>query len=723
MTSGRFGHRPRSFAAAVLAALLALAGLAVTSAPASAGELLQNGGFDDGTVRPWWSTENTAISVQDGALRADAPGGTANVWDAMVGQSGVDLVNGAAYTLSFDASAAASTEIHVRVQEESAPYAGVLDRQITLGTTAKRFTFPFTSTLTIGNGQVLFQLGGRTEDTTVHLDNISLTTGGGEPGNPLEMTDGFYIDLNSNPAEWVRNNGGAPEADIIQSEIASKPMARWFGDWTEEVPLENHVGNAAKLRRLPVVVAYNMFLRDCGGASKGGAGSPAEYRAWISRFAERIGDRPAIVILEPDATAHLNDDCLNDDEQKVRLELLTYATRQLRQKATNTWTYLDAGNFGWVPAQDMAARLQRAGIENVRGFSVNVSNFYTTAQSIDYARRVNAALGRDVPFIVDTSRNGNGHHGTWCNPPEARLGTPAREGGGAEMLLWVKVPGDSDGDTGPCPPGSPRAGLFSEKLALGLIGDGAPDPAGAYPTPSTTGVPAGTGLTTHNGNYFADTPGEVIDGKRITGRVFATADGVTIRNSEIHGGVTTYYAGEEGSFTLTDSTVGPPSGCNSEIDAAISYDHYTARRVHVRNFSDAFRDSGDDIRIEDSYVRLCSNPGDHSDGIQAYKGGANVVVVHNTVDQRGVRQHNAPIFWADESKGSVLRDNLLAGGTYTVRLHGTGFTFTGNKIVDNAWQYGPVAADCDGIAWSGNDLVTIDAGYRITSTVGPLACS
>jgi hypothetical protein len=115
-----------------------------------------------------------------------------------------------------------------------------------------------------------------------------------------------------------------------------------------------------------------------------------------------------------------------------------------------------------------AGRLNSAGVRNVRGFALNVSNFYTTSSSVSYAGSVNAALGYAAKFVVDTSRNGNGSNGVWRNPAGRKLGlSPQTGGGGAEMLLWVKTPGVSDGQCGVAP--TAPAGQFSPDLAVRLI--------------------------------------------------------------------------------------------------------------------------------------------------------------------------------------------------------------------------------------------------------------
>ncbi|WP_119098353.1 glycoside hydrolase family 6 protein [Streptomyces sporangiiformans] len=59
-------------------------------------------------------------------------------------------------------------------------------------------------------------------------------------------------------------------------------------------------------------------------------------------------------------------------------------------------------------------------------------------------------------------------HVDWCNPAGRRLGVPSSIGvGGADYLLWIKVPGDSDGSCG-IGHGFP-AGSFSPHLAERLI--------------------------------------------------------------------------------------------------------------------------------------------------------------------------------------------------------------------------------------------------------------
>ncbi|WP_166657986.1 hypothetical protein [Actinokineospora alba] len=227
-----------------------------------------------------------------------------------------------------------------------------------------------------------------------------------------------------------------------------------------------------------------------------------------------------------------------------------------------------------------------------------------------------------------------------------------------------------------------------------------------------------------SGDYTAPA-GAVIDGKRITGRLIVGSGGATIRNSEIYGGITNYPS--RGRYTVTDSTIGAPTGCNGGI--GLASENYTAERVHVRSFGDAFRGStttgASDILIRDSYARLCSEPGFHSDGYQGYQAGTNIKLIHNTLDQRGAPDSTAPIFNADGSKALWAENNLVVGGGFSLRIYdvaGQKSTVRDNKVVDGSWQYGPVNSSCND-QWSGNAIVGIDSDYRVTSVVRSLACS
>jgi endoglucanase len=456
----------------VAASLTLAVALPAATEASAATELIQNGTFNTSTTS-WWSSGNTPISLDAGRLKAVVPGGTANKWDAMLGQKtpAFPIHQNHRYTLSFDASATATRQLRTTVQQNTDPYPATLDKLFTVDTTVRRFAFAFTGSLETANAELTFQLGGLTGGGfTFWLDNVSLVDNYGTvAGNPLSMTNGFYVDPKSNPKIWADGNSGE-KATAITASIATKPMARWFGNWSGEIADAVHqfVGPADAADKLPVLVAYNIPDRDaCGGHSGGGAGTEDAYKAWIETFAAAIGNQPAVVILEPDSLGDFQ--CMDQTKKDARTRMLSFALQQFKELAPNTWTYVDAANKGWaatIGTAEMARRLTAVGVANAHGFSVNVSNYYTTAETITYANELNGYLAAAKPFVIDTSRNGNGAGSDWCNPPGRKLGAPAQVGGGAEMLLWVKVPGDSDGA---CGASTFPAGQFDPDLAMHLI--------------------------------------------------------------------------------------------------------------------------------------------------------------------------------------------------------------------------------------------------------------
>jgi endoglucanase len=120
-----------------------------------------------------------------------------------------------------------------------------------------------------------------------------------------------------------------------------------------------------------------------------------------------------------------------------------------------------------MKADAMAARLRRAAISQADGFSLNVSNFISTADNIRYGEQLSALMG-SKHFIIDTSRNGaGGNNGEWCNPRGRALGQlPTTRTGNAlvDGFLWIKQPGESDGACN----GGPKAGGWWSEYALEL---------------------------------------------------------------------------------------------------------------------------------------------------------------------------------------------------------------------------------------------------------------
>jgi len=211
-----------------------------------------------------------------------------------------------------------------------------------------------------------------------------------------------------------------------------------------------------------------------------------------------------------------------------------------------TKVYLDGTHSAWLGVGDIAQRLVKAGVQRARGFFLNVSNFQTTSRQLKYGTWISeciayattvgdeaartarfkacgsqyypadpndestwyktdqwyaANLAGAVPkthFVVDTSRNGKGPWAgppnypagldpeVWCNPPGRGLGLrPTTHTGNrlADALLWIKTPGQSDGECHRGTPGptdpvramvDPPAGAWFPQMAIELVRNAVP---------------------------------------------------------------------------------------------------------------------------------------------------------------------------------------------------------------------------------------------------------
>lgn len=267
-----------------------------------------------------------------------------------------------------------------------------------------------------------------------------------------------------------QSNVGNPAAREVLNKISRQPIAEWFGDWNTntQAEVDRYIGAANQSDLLPVLVTYNIPGRDCGNYSSGGAASSGAYSAWIQAVARGIGTRPAVIVMEPDATSQTS--CLSSAERLERIQLLRESITVLKQ-LPQTRVYLDAGNAGWIDPAIMAKTLEEAGIDQADGFSVNVANYYTDAESSTYADSLLSALNPsyDLSYVIDTSRNGNGraNNGQWCNPAGRLLGRAPSLDTSRNRLdayLWIKKPGASDGTCN----GGPPAGQWWLPQALEL---------------------------------------------------------------------------------------------------------------------------------------------------------------------------------------------------------------------------------------------------------------
>jgi endoglucanase len=334
----------------------------------------------------------------------------------------------------------------------------------------------------------------------------------------------------------LTSSGHRTDAALV-AEMAATPHGVWIVGGSANdarVLAQKTVNRAAGKGEVPVLVAYNIPGRDCSGFSAGGATDRASYDAWIDGIAAGIGNRPAVVILEPDSLGLLPQANCGSTEftDADRYAELNYAVDAL----SNARVYLDATHSAWMSVGDIAARLVQAGVGRAAGFFLNVSNYQFTSNEVSYGTWISDCialgdygacpnqywnggpatnwvgtaftpykvwspadpdlaantsgidsrwalmLGATKPtthFVIDTSRAGRGPWAgeqDWCNPPGRGTGpVPTADTGNAlvDAYLWVKVPGESDGQCrGPIDPqwgiADPAAGEWFPEQALQL---------------------------------------------------------------------------------------------------------------------------------------------------------------------------------------------------------------------------------------------------------------
>lgn len=271
----------------------------------------------------------------------------------------------------------------------------------------------------------------------------------------------------TNDFDRIKNH---KETYPLAGKIFDYPTSFWFGVRKAKHKAQHLYSRIPRLLHraspgVPVMVLYNLPDRDMGQHSKGGARDREDYLHYVNVFARCIGDAAPIVIFEPDALPHST--LMEPDQRTERLDMMREALKIITTKS-NAIVYVDIGHSNWLPPETAGELFNKVFVNAVRGFSVNVSNFRATTESMDWALRV-GDYTMTSHFVIDTSRNGNGPYGNdWCNPPGRALGKPATVDTGNELcdaFLWIKVPGESDGR---CNNG-PRAGRFWLDYARELV--------------------------------------------------------------------------------------------------------------------------------------------------------------------------------------------------------------------------------------------------------------
>lgn len=296
-----------------------------------------------------------------------------------------------------------------------------------------------------------------------------LTSGKG----PLDQAPFLYT---GSDAWHAYQKSSDPTTRRLLYQIAATPTAIWLGGSSgDQAAVDRIETEAAAEHRTPEFVLYAIPDRDCGGYAAGGLSGPGAYENWIRQIRASIGQRPAVVIVEPDA---IGMSCLDPAERDARISMLRYAIATLSQDP-RTWVYVHAGSSQLRPEQ-VIPTLIAVGVGNGRGFALNVSGYGSSPAELRYGDQIVADLAQHgvagMHYVVDTSRNGLGRapdgsadaaH-TFCNQRGRALGqrpTPWTGNPNVDAFLWIKPPGESDGA---CYPGDPSSGWF-QGYALDLV--------------------------------------------------------------------------------------------------------------------------------------------------------------------------------------------------------------------------------------------------------------
>lgn len=253
-------------------------------------------------------------------------------------------------------------------------------------------------------------------------------------------------------------------------------------------------------------------------------------------------------------------------------------------------------------------------------------------------------------------------------------------------------------------------------VPAGSVGHG---PVGSYqPDATSSGVPAGTALTTHTGTITA-TAGQTIENLDVHGRVVVKVAGVTIRNCRIRGAagetaplIQCYDTGASG-LLVEDCTLRPDVAPTTAGPDGITGHDYTIRRCDISGTIDGCgiyntsNPSGPmNVLIEQCYVHdLCfltpdsghSDNHSHNDCVQIQGGGSITIRGNNfagftdpTTSVYGAMYPN-PGKWSNsvlqctQNVGTIsgvdFSSNWVDGGAASLNLSGNYTSF--GRLVGN----------------------------------------
>jgi endoglucanase len=236
---------------------------------------------------------------------------------------------------------------------------------------------------------------------------------GASAGNPLAAVRwGVYTGTADNSVYPYYEAATGTDRQLL-AKIALRPQAFSFGAWYADDQIESvaqqYIANVTggNPNVLAQVAIFRMDPWE-GQACPHGSWNPADqasYRSWIRAFAAGIGASRVALVLQPDLPFAT---CAGSD---VPYQLISYSARVF-SALPQTTVYIDAGARYWpMPVKSAVTMLEQAGIRYTRGFSLNDTEYDSTAAELEYGAQIATELAAagypGKHFVINTAENGS----------------------------------------------------------------------------------------------------------------------------------------------------------------------------------------------------------------------------------------------------------------------------------------------------------------------------
>ncbi len=192
------------------------------------GGLVTNGDFQSG-ASPWIigvGTDPAPVVTEGGntyySVNVSAAG---NPWDVNVSQK-LEIINGATYTLTFDAWSNVNRPIIAGIGLSADPWSNTVET-VNITTSKQTYTRTLTADFGAANARVLFDLGAAAG--TVNIDNVSLVNndGGGTPPPSSGTQIDLPVDFESTTVDYTLTDFGGNASSLVADPTnASNTVAK-----------------------------------------------------------------------------------------------------------------------------------------------------------------------------------------------------------------------------------------------------------------------------------------------------------------------------------------------------------------------------------------------------------------------------------------------------------------------------------------------------------------